>query len=117
MEGGPVRAPRPQADTAQRHAKGRDSRGHPFAPTEFPRPPFHRRDAPAVRLSRTEVWGAKEEDAHRHSRPGAVTGGGLPPNVSYERWPSASNPQSTSVPAASGGVWAAASPFTGCATC
>lgn len=39
MEGGPVRAPRPRADTARRLAKGRDSRGHPFAPTEFPRPP------------------------------------------------------------------------------
>lgn len=70
-----------------------------------------------MRLLRTEVWGAKEEDAHGHSRPGAVTGRGLPPNVSYERWPSASNPQSTSAPVADGGVWAATSPFTGCAAC
>jgi len=64
-----------------------------------------------VRPLRTEVWEAKEEDAHGHSRPEAVTGRGLPPNVSYERWPPASNPQSTSAPVADGGIWAAASPL------
>ena len=42
------------------------------------------------------------------SRPGADTDGGLPPNVSYECWPSASDPQSTSAPAANDGVSAAA---------
>jgi hypothetical protein len=41
----------------------------------------------------------------------------LPPNVLYERWPSASNPQSTSAPVANGGIWAATSPFRGCAAC
>jgi len=39
LEGAPVRNARPQADTPLRLARGRDSRGHPFAPTEFPRPP------------------------------------------------------------------------------
>ena len=39
MEGAPVRVARPRADAARRLARGRDSRGHPFAPAEFPRPP------------------------------------------------------------------------------
>jgi hypothetical protein len=39
VEGAPVKVARPQADTPQRLAKRRDSRGHPFAPTEFPRLP------------------------------------------------------------------------------
>jgi hypothetical protein len=80
-----------------------------ICPHWVPKATFHRRDTRAVRPLRAEVWAAKEEDAHGHSRPKAVTGRGLPPNVLYERWPSASNPQSTLAPVASGGVWAAAS--------
>jgi hypothetical protein len=38
MEGAPVKVARLRADAPRRLARGRDSRGHPFAPTEFPRP-------------------------------------------------------------------------------
>jgi hypothetical protein len=62
-----------------------------------------------VRPLRTAIWAAKEEDAHGRSRPKAGTGRGLPPNVSYECWPSASDPQSTSAPVANGGISAAES--------
>jgi hypothetical protein len=41
------------------------------------------------------------------SRPGADTGGGLPPIDSCEWWPSASDPQPTTTPADSGGISAA----------
>jgi len=64
-----------------------------------------------VRLLRTAIWVAKEEDAHGRSRPETGTGRGLPPNVSYECWPTASDPQSTSTPAAYDGISAAAPPF------
>jgi hypothetical protein len=60
---------------------------------------------------RTAIWVAKEEDAHGRSRPETGTGRGLPPNVSYECWPTASDPQSTSTPAAYDGISAAAPPF------
>lgn len=47
------------------------------------------------------------------SRPKADTGRGLPPNISCEWWPMASDPQSTTVPVASGGVFAAVCPEQG----
>jgi hypothetical protein len=64
-----------------------------------------------MKPSRTAILVAKEEDAHGRSRPKAGTDRGLPPNVSYECWPSASDPQSTSTPAANDGISEAAPPF------
>jgi hypothetical protein len=88
----------------RRRAKEMGPRGHPIAPTKRPGGPSAAEPVRPFGLRGLRHGTPRRGMLGGPSRPEAGTGRGLPPNLSCERWPTASDPQPTTAPAATSGV-------------
>jgi hypothetical protein len=82
LEGAPAGRPAPDTRPPGQEAPGgRGRKGHPFAPTEFPKVRSAAEDRSGHGPPRTATYAPQEEDTAGRSRPEAATGQGLPPSV------------------------------------